>query len=844
MLVQLLQVHAENAVNGKLGQCLDSLIVYGEAMVWGGTTHSGTATTGAAGSMIGVASALAGIFCIILAARIAFKSMAEGERIDVLALLKPIILSLVLANWYGLSAGLYHIFKPIENRFKAVYEWNNDRVDSLRLRRDTLTFVMRGEIEQARAELIISEIRQRRGVKEEEEKPQDGDLVLHGNEVSINEVEFGDVLNSDIYPTVNDEGEEEVKPDIKELMENARKFGWLENVVKWVGEVLWSVSLYIIFLAKYLFLYVLVMFGPIYMVCSILPSWKNAWSQWVEKYVIVGMYGTAAYLCLIFGLMIIENTVRADITSFELAMLDDDRFYSYIQMASRFSGLSSIGMYFIALLVTGVALAMSFELAGFVFPGDVGKSAGQFFGGMQSYIEKKVEQAQQAVRDAALTALTAGTATAAIKTAEQLEKEMDEQMNSDSAETTNPSEVLTENEATSSSSQKPDDKTAETTAEDSDEWIVKADAAEEEKRAQQELEEAMGGKDSDTVKLYYMTDDAHKWADRQTFITMMGPAYRLTGEDLAADIRDSAKLKEANDKGIGSLYDSCRKARLRENMFLLQVVRTQGAGNSALTRKQEKLIRKYGVEGAIKKDESIRYKLLNGIPRLTTAKAVFGRDTLNSPREHRQILKQLGIYNYALRAQFLRRFANSLIRPGAVQKTKLFFFITIHKKDRTFRNALQKRLYNSTMKHLANIEALMALKCREELAKRDIHVDGRGKPVYLKGMPRYWQDNIDYASYRKASASGGPEFENAQQKWFNDRYGDWNEAKKMDLQLFVFESKRRAGDADDYVLQRQMEARDEIEINLWKSINEDYEAYSRTKQQIASILDSYKNNKT
>jgi hypothetical protein len=49
---------APNALNGRLGEHLDSLIVFGETMLWGGTTPSGMTVTGASGNFIGIACAL------------------------------------------------------------------------------------------------------------------------------------------------------------------------------------------------------------------------------------------------------------------------------------------------------------------------------------------------------------------------------------------------------------------------------------------------------------------------------------------------------------------------------------------------------------------------------------------------------------------------------------------------------------------------------------------------------------------------------------------------------------------------------------------------------------------
>ncbi|MBR5775478.1 MAG: hypothetical protein IKY42_04345, partial [Bacteroidaceae bacterium] len=66
------------------------------------------------------------------------------------------------------------------------------------------------------------------------------------------------------------------------------------------------------------------------------------------------------------------------------------------------------------------------------------------------------------------------------------------------------------------------------------------------------------------------------------------------------------------------------------------------------------------------------------------------------------------------------------------------------------------------------------------------------------------------------------------------------EARKMQLELEVFDTLRMAGNADDYMIERQLNARDEKEIRLWKSMNEHYLSYKRVKNLIDKIVESYK----
>ena len=61
----------------------------------------------------------------------------------------------------------------------------------------------------------------------------------------------------------------------------------------------------------------------------------------------------------------------------------------------------------------------------------------------------------------------------------------------------------------------------------------------------------------------------------------------------------------------------------------------------------------------------------------------------------------------------------------------------------------------------------------------------------------------------------------------------------MQLELEVFETKRRAGDADDFVIERGLKAKDEQEIRLWNAINKDYGTYKRVKQQVDKLVEHF-----
>lgn len=855
LFTTLLTADTINVTNGLLGVALDSLIVRCETIVWGGTTATGQVYPSAAGQMIGVATALGAIFAICVAAKMAYKMMTDGEGIDVLKLMRPIFIAFVLANWYSVCGGLHGLVRPFESGFKGVYVWSHERVDSLRFRRDTLAQCLHGEIDAVKAEVLISEIRTRYGVTDEDEEeaqenqPIDGTLTDYNAQVSYNAAEFGDVLYDELHKEPLD-GKPEV--DIGGLMEQASMFSWVEVIIQWLAETIWGATLYFIFLIKYLYLYVLIMFGPIWMACSILDTWKDSWSEWISKFIVVGLYGMAAYVVLIFGMMIIEYTVNADIHVFEKALLNEDNFISYLQKASRVTGLSSVGMYFIALLVTAVALPGAFSLAELAFPGEVGRGAAEFVAGVHTFIVNKLEQAKELAEEVAVVVLTGGTGHAAYKEYKEMEKFMDEMEGGEDDEMATYDKRPSESEerrkeedekSKTKSSSKPDSSKSEKKRSKPD-WIADADE-EERKEAERKRKWAdMYDVDDPMFKVMNLSDDAYKWADRQAYMAVMGTGYQCSREDLAAELRDQAVADKAEQMGIRTEYEEFREARLRENKFLWNIVKARAQTNSQLTDSQKKLISQLGITEAMRRDPSLKKKLLHGLPRLTSKDALFGRDTVISSAEQRKILKEMGLYKHAQRAEFLRRLANSFIRKNAVYNEKIFFF-TWQTKDKTFRNSMHRSLYMKCINDLEKTEALIALRARQILAERDIHVDASGKPVRLRGMAPYWREDIDLESYMQAvEKDGNAQVDDEYMQWFVHRYDTMDKARRMMMELEVFEAKKRADDADDFVLEHQLKATDDFERELWGQMNQDAKVFMATKRHLEALMRHYGSGKT
>ena len=59
---------------------------------------------------------------------------------------------------------------------------------------------------------------------------------------------------------------------------------WINDVIRFVGELIFQMSYYGILVAQRIFMAIMVIFCPIMFALSLAPPWNSAWSQWMSKY--------------------------------------------------------------------------------------------------------------------------------------------------------------------------------------------------------------------------------------------------------------------------------------------------------------------------------------------------------------------------------------------------------------------------------------------------------------------------------------------------------------------------------------------------------------------------------
>ncbi len=376
-----------NVLNGTLG---DFLVKFDNGMVkaiWEGTA----ASTGWWDMLLPAATALGAIFSLILAARIAYKSMALQGSIDILQLLRPLAICFILSNWWAVSNSLYGFVKPLEDTFKNGYVQLNQHNKMLRETRRVLAdslacYVLERGVVAREAVALEEELKRQK--EEQERRKAEGDKTRDESAYQATAQNFPEVLYDEEIVVIEATSAQHrlIKYDGHEVIETAEASSTVEEVIVWIGECLWTVALFFVVFSKDLMMTALVIFGPIYMTFSLLEPWKTAWSEWISRFVTVSLYGACGFMAITFGLMLISFGLKGDIALLKSSFSNDWALLSYIDHVYSNHALT-VGMTVISMFVGLLAIPMATVMATFLIPGDVMRAGSEFVDGMWRKVE-------------------------------------------------------------------------------------------------------------------------------------------------------------------------------------------------------------------------------------------------------------------------------------------------------------------------------------------------------------------------------------------------------------------------------------------------------------------------
>ena len=312
--------------------------------------------------LISAASGLGAIFALIVAAIQAYKMMTLNGKFEILTIARPILFAFILSQWTGVVSIVCTPGNLIEDWFQQKFEQEKTRVVELR------------EERKEAADNVAEARREKRAAVAEAER------AAEGSEDKSFMSQIGDYIS---------DGFEAITDNITGWLAAKEAYfaNLIESAIVWIGELFWQCHVYFIFLLKAIYTTVLVMFGPIYIVCSILPAWKDTWTQWVGKMVSVSLYGAMAYLVMILSMQLMKYGIQVDTATLTAISEGESGIWNYWS-----SGLGTTIQTIIGMVVGAWALRTVPEIASWAIPSNLIQGANSFIQGTSAKMTGKVSK--------------------------------------------------------------------------------------------------------------------------------------------------------------------------------------------------------------------------------------------------------------------------------------------------------------------------------------------------------------------------------------------------------------------------------------------------------------------
>ncbi|CEN53036.1 MULTISPECIES: plasmid transfer protein [Capnocytophaga] len=253
------------------------------------------------GMFIYDAQALAAVFMLLYFGIESYKMMSGDKKLEIMALLRPFALGFVLIFWIEFVAVISYPPNYLTAKSKNMFEKQLDIVENLSRERYA-------KIDSVAKKLNDRAMEVWRAEKETEKS-------------------FWDKFKIDL---------EAIKDKIASLF--LYVVAWIKqiffSIIEFIVVTIWQVCVYIVLFLQLIFSAILIIFGPISFALSIIPAFKDAYIQWLSRYISVSLYGCIAYICLSVILKIMIYGQEQELQVLTKAMTDEEIFIGYTALSS------------------------------------------------------------------------------------------------------------------------------------------------------------------------------------------------------------------------------------------------------------------------------------------------------------------------------------------------------------------------------------------------------------------------------------------------------------------------------------------------------------------------------
>jgi len=275
------------------------------------------------------AQALCAILMLIYFASICYGMISGDKKLEVMPLLRPFGLVMVILWWPAFTKVIAYPGELVENRTEQLFDGSQTHINDLRMQRAKLMVDVADELFKLQASTEIA--------KSEADTWYEN--AWESVKSSVKEG-FSQVWN----PVV--EMRNRLQVGLQLLASSL-----LETMAIWILRI----SVYLIFIVQIIFSTVLIILGPFSVAVSILPAFRQSFTEWIARFVSVSLYSGIAYLVMYVASLFQEYALQAEILRYTELL---SKSVESIEKLSWFAanGVLSFGIVIITFIIGAVTM--------------------------------------------------------------------------------------------------------------------------------------------------------------------------------------------------------------------------------------------------------------------------------------------------------------------------------------------------------------------------------------------------------------------------------------------------------------------------------------------------------
>lgn len=275
------------------------------------------------------AQALAAIFMLISFAIRSYDMISGDKKLEIMPLLRPFGLAMVIIWWSPFTRVIAYPTDIIAAKTEALFDTGQLQVNALRIKRANLMIEIADQLTTIQAQTEVAQ------------KEADSWYGKAWESVTSTVKEgFTNVWN-----TVT-----QLKNRMQVNLQLLLTFT-LETLALWVLRI----CVYIIFMIQIIYSTILIILGPFSVSTSILPAFRDSFSNWIARFVSVNLYSGIAYLVMHISSLFQQYAMEAEITRYEqLLATSGDTLEKMGWFASN--GILSFGIVIISFIIGGLTM--------------------------------------------------------------------------------------------------------------------------------------------------------------------------------------------------------------------------------------------------------------------------------------------------------------------------------------------------------------------------------------------------------------------------------------------------------------------------------------------------------